>query len=168
MSNCTVINERPSVNSVVGYDSSMMFNQSIPLNIGCIVEEGTSYDITKGDMVCNTLGCTNVMRYKQPYCASDDVLCPGRYKERMDGSSNGNGNGNGLMGPIKPLTGMQLLIFMVVVVLFLTLLTRPGMSGNNSNDKKKKSHIIHNIGSDTESPVGGFPPCLRDETYTYL
>ena len=51
MSNCTVINERPSVNSVVGYDSSMMFNQSIPLNIGCIVEEGTSYDITKGDMV---------------------------------------------------------------------------------------------------------------------
>jgi hypothetical protein len=162
MSNYTVINERPSVNSVVGYDSSMMFNQSIPLNIGCIVEEGTSYDITKGDMVCNTLGCTNVMRYKQPYCASDDVLCPGRYKERMDGGS----ISNGLLGPIKPLTGMQLLIFMVVVVLFLTLLTQPIMSSNKN--KNKKEHIVHHIGSDTESPVGGFPPCLRDETYTYL
>lgn len=159
MSNCTVINERPSVNSVVNYDDAMMFNRHIPLNIGCIVEEGTSYDITKGDMVCNTLGCTNVMRYKQPYCVSDDVLCPGRYKERMNG---------GLVSNIKPLTGMQLLIFMVVVVLFLTLLARPEAVSNNANSSKKKEHTVHHISSDTESPVGGFPPCLRDETYTYL
>lgn len=159
MSNCTVINERPSVNSVVNYDDAMMFNRPIPLNIGCIVEEGTSYDITKGDMVCNTLGCTNVMRYKQPYCASDDVLCPGRYKERMEILP---------VSSIKPLTGMQLLIFMVVVVLFLTLLARPEAMSRNTNNGKKKEHTVHHIGSDTESPVGGFPPCLRDETYTYL